>query len=156
QQVTEDLMLASVRAWLTRSRSRRLGLSGGLFANVRLNRAIAEHCPIDEVFIFPAMGDGGLPGGAGLGFLLQRGGLAPWLQQRYRLDDLYLGYPYDELIDAELGCCPAVRRLAGAPAETATHLLLAGEIGAAYIGRMEFGPRALGGRSILARPDDAS
>jgi carbamoyltransferase len=35
-------------------------------------------------------------------------------------------------------------------------MLLAGRVGAAYIGRMEFGPRALGARSILARPDDAS
>jgi carbamoyltransferase len=75
QKVTEDLTLASVRAWVERSRSRRLGLSGGLFANVRLNRLLAEQCPIDEVFVFPAMGDGGLSIGAALGFLLKRDGL---------------------------------------------------------------------------------
>ena len=156
QKVTEDLMLASVGAWVERSRSRRLGLSGGLFANVRLNRLLAEQCPIDEVFVFPAMGDGGLSIGAALGFLLKRDGLAAWLDYRYRLDDVYLGYDYGGLIDKELARSPAVRRMAGSPAEMAVQMLLAGRVGAAYIGRMEFGPRALGARSILARPDDAS
>jgi carbamoyltransferase len=154
--VTEDLMLQSVRAQLERSRSRRLGLAGGLFANVRLNRLLAEQFPIDEVFIFPAMGDGGLSVGAGLSFLLERDGLPAWLEQRYRLDDLYLGYDYSHPIDEELGRCPDVRRLPGAPAETATGLLVARKVGAAYVGRAEFGPRALGARSILARPDEAA
>jgi carbamoyltransferase len=156
QQVTEDLMLRSVRLWLERSRSRRLGLSGGLFANVRLNRLLAEQCPVDEVFIFPAMSDGGLSVGAALGFLLKRDGLSAWLERRYRLDDLYLGYDYGGEIDAELRRCPDIRRLPDAPAAAATELLLAGKIGATYIGRMEFGPRALGARSILARPDNAA
>jgi carbamoyltransferase len=156
QQVTEDLMLASVRSWIERTGSRRLGLCGGLFANVRLNRVLAEQCPLDEVFVYPAMGDGGLSVGAGLVFLLQRDGLPLWLGRRYRLDDLYLGYDYGKQIDAELADAAAVRRLPGTPAEAATQMLLAGRVGAAYIGRMEFGPRALGARSILARPDEAS
>jgi carbamoyltransferase len=156
QVVTEDLMLQSVRAQLERSRSRCLGLAGGLFANVRLNRLLAEQCPVDEVFIYPAMGDGGLSVGAGLGFLFKRDGLATWLGQRYRLDDLYLGYDYSHQIDEELKRCPDVRRLPGAPAEVATELLVARKVGAAYVGRAEFGPRALGARSILARPDEAA
>ena len=79
-----------------------------------------------------------------------------WLKQRHRLDDVYLGYDYSHQIDKALRRCPDIRRLPGAPAEVATGLLVAGKVGAAYIGRMEFGPRALGARSILASPDDAA
>jgi carbamoyltransferase len=156
QQVTEALMLASVRAWLKRSGSRRLGLSGGLFANVRLNRLLAEQAGVDEIFIFPPMSDGGLPIGLGLSFLLQRDGLDLWLKRRYRLDNLYLGRDYGKEIDEVLTGSADVRALPGTSADIATQLLLAGEVGAAFIGRMEFGPRALGARSILARPDDPS
>ena len=68
--------LQSVRWWLARSGARRLALAGGLFANVRLNRLLAESLPLDEVFIFPAMGDDGLPVGAALALLHARDGTA--------------------------------------------------------------------------------
>jgi carbamoyltransferase len=48
-----------------------------------------------------------------------------------------------------------VRRHAGEPIETATDLVRQGKAGAVYTGRMEFGPRALGARSIIASPSDA-
>jgi carbamoyltransferase len=154
QRVVEDLMLATVRHWLTRSKARHLGLGGGLFANVRLNRLLAESCPLEEIFIFPAMGDDGLCVGAGLAFLLARDGLTNWLARRYRLDTVYLGHDYDRDIDAALAAQGGVRRQPGAPAEAASERLLAGQVGAAYLGRMEFGPRALGARSIIASPAD--
>ena len=47
-----------------------------------------------------------------------------------------------------------MRRLAGRPAETAVDLIRAGKAGAIYAGRMEYGPRALGARSIIASPPD--
>ena len=156
QKVTEDLMLESVSRWVKSTGTRHLGLSGGLFANVRLNRLLAESCPLDEVFIFPAMGDAGNSVGAGLGYLMQRDGLATWLSKRRRLDDVYLGQDYDAAIDDCLSQAAGVQRLDGQPAETATKLICAGKVGALYSGRMEFGPRALGARSILAAPTDAA
>jgi len=153
QKVVEDLTLRSVQHWLARAQTRHLGLSGGLFANVRLNRLLAETCPLDEIFIYPAMSDGGLSVGAGLCFLLGRDGLQTWLAERYRLDDLYFGFDYNGRIDEHLAEAGA-RRLPGAPAQAATDMLRAGKVGAAYVGRMEFGPRALGARSILASPAD--
>jgi carbamoyltransferase len=156
QQVTEDLMLASVRTWLRRTGTRHLGLAGGLFANVRLNRLLAEQCPVDEVFIFPAMGDSGISVGAGLSYLMQRDGLPAWLSQRRRLDDVYLGTDYDGAIDDYLGNADGVKRLAGEPAALTSDLLQAGKIGAIYSGRMEYGPRALGARSIIATATDAA
>ena len=99
QKVVEDLTLRSIQHWLLRTQTRHLGLAGGLFANVRLNRLLAEKCPIDEIFIYPAMSDGGLSVGAGLSFLLARDGLQTWLTERYRLDDLYFGFDYQGRID---------------------------------------------------------
>ena len=154
QKVTEDLMLATVRHWLDRHKVRHLGLGGGLFANVRLNRLLAESCSLDEVFVFPAMGDDGLCVGAGLSFMLARDGLPAWLARRYRLDTVYLGRDYDSDIDAALGATGGIRRQAGAPLDATIERVSAGQVGAAYLGRMEFGPRALGARSILASPAD--
>jgi carbamoyltransferase len=156
QKVTEDLILGSIRFWLASTGARRLGLAGGLFANVRLNRLLAEGLPLDEIFIFPAMGDDGLSAGAALCFLLERDGLPAWLARRRRLDNLYLGRDFDQRIDACLEAGPGVRALAGDPADVATSLIRAGKAGAIYVGRMEFGPRALGARSIIASPADAA
>jgi carbamoyltransferase len=153
QQVAEDFTLQSVRHWLERTGARRLALAGGLFANVRLNRLLAETLPLDEVFVFPAMGDEGLSVGAGLTFLHERDGTETWLRHRHRLDNVYLGQNYDGRIDDVLASA-GMRRLAGRPVETAVDLIRAGKAGAIYAGRMEFGPRALGARSIIASPQD--
>jgi carbamoyltransferase len=155
QKVAEDMILQSVRHWLALTGARRLALAGGLFANVRINRRLAEELPLDEIFIFPAMGDDGLAVGAGLSLLLERDGVPVWLAQRHRLDDVYLGRDYDDAIDRCLGGASKIRRIAGDPAKVATDLICAGKAGAIYAGRMEFGPRALGARSILASPADA-
>jgi carbamoyltransferase len=153
QKMAEDFTLQSVRWWLARTGAKKLALAGGLFANVRLNRLLAETLPLDEVFVFPAMGDDGLPVGAGLSFLHARDGTETWLRHRHRLDTVYLGQNYDGRIDDMLQGA-GMRRLAGPPVVTAVDLIRAGKAGAIYTGRMEFGPRALGARSIIASPHD--
>jgi len=152
QKVLEDTMVASLRRLLQLRPARHLGVAGGVFANVRLNRLLAEQLDLDEIFVFPPMGDEGLPVGGALAFLLRRDGIGRWLGQRRRLHDVYLGRDYSGEADAAFSATPGVRRLAGNPVETAAKRLAAGEIGAIYTGRMEFGPRALGARSILANP----
>ena len=155
QKVVEDLMLASVRRLLERHPARRLGLAGGLFANVKLNQLLAEQLPIDEIFVFPPMGDDGLPAGGVLAYLLRRDGMAHWLKQRRRLENVYLGRDYDSEIDGALRAAPGVKQTpAAVPAEEAARRVAAGQIGAIYAGRMEYGPRALGARSILASPQN--
>ena len=153
QKVAEDFTVQSVRHWLERTGARKLALAGGLFANVRLNRLLAETLPLDEVFVFPAMGDEGLSVGAALTFLHERDGTETWLRHRHRLDNVYLGQNYDGRIDDVLASA-GMRRLAGRPVETAVDLIRAGKAGAIYTGRMEFGPRALGARTIIASPHD--
>ena len=97
--MAEDFTVQSVRHWLERTGARKLALAGGLFANVRLNRLLAETLPLDEVFVFPAMGDEGLSVGAALTFLHERDGTETWLRHRHRLDNVYLGQNYDGRID---------------------------------------------------------
>jgi len=152
QKVLEDTMLLSVARLLKHYPARHLGVAGGVFANVRLNRALAEQLDFKEIFVFPPMGDEGLPIGGSLVYLLQRDGMAHWLKQRRRLKDVYLGRDYTDTADATLSAIPGIRRLNGDPIEQTAKRLAAGEIGAIYTGRMEYGPRALGARSILANP----
>jgi len=148
-------MLTSVRRLLERNPARKLGLAGGLFANVRLNQLLAEKLPIDEIFVFPPMGDEGLPVGGVLAYLLRRDGMVQWLKERRRLENVYLGRDYDSEIDGTLRATPGVRQIqAASPAEEAARRIAVGEIGAIYTGRMEYGPRALGARSILASPQN--
>src|SRR5215470_1208340 len=153
QSTVEILALRSVRHWLESTGARHLALAGGLFANVRLNRLLAEHCPVDEIFVYPAMGDDGLSVGAALAYLLARDGLPTWLGRRHRLDHVYFGRDYDKDVDRHLGSDASVQRHLGATAKQVAERLIAGQVGAAYLGRMEYGPRALGARSILATPE---
>jgi len=129
-----------------------LGLAGGVFANVRLNRHLAESLPLDEIFIVPPMGDEGLVIGGALQFLLERDGLAAWLANRYRLTDLYWGGDHDAELPGIFAAAPTLRRVDGEPVAVAAAWLAEGRIGAIYCGRMEYGPGALGARSILASP----
>ena len=152
QKVLEDVMLRSIRQLLARNPARHLGLSGGVFANVKLNRLLAEELDLDEVFIFPAMGDDGLPVGGVLAWLLQRDGPRHWLEQRHDLGDLYLGRDFSSTVDDEIARTSGVRRLDEPPVEGAGRRLREGKLGAIYTHRMEFGPRALGARTILANP----
>lgn len=152
QTVIEELMVKSVGRLLERHPARHLSLAGGLFANVKLNRLLAETMPVDEIFVFPAMGDDGLAAGGPLAYLLQQDGMDQWLAQRHRLDDIYLGRDFSATADAVLDAVPGIVRESGDPVENTASRLAAGEIGAIYRGRMEYGPRALGARSILASP----
>jgi carbamoyltransferase len=152
QKLVEQVTLTSLQKVLRHAPNRRLGLSGGLFANVKLNRFLAENLELDEIFIAPPMSDDGLSLGAGLDFLLQRDGLPTWLDRRHRLDDLYWGRDYDGDIDRVLAREPGIVRAEATSVDGAAARLADGQIGAVYTGRMEFGPRALGARSILANP----
>ena len=152
QMLIEQVTLASLSHVLRQVPHRRLGLAGGLFANVKLNRFLRENLDLDEIFIAPPMGDEGLSLGAALHFLLDRDGLPKWLDRRYRLEELYWGRDYDGAVDRVLAREPGITCTGEAPVQGAAVRLARGGIGAVFSGRMEFGPRALGARSILANP----
>jgi carbamoyltransferase len=153
QQVLEHFILQSVQRLLARFSAHRLGLSGGVFANVRLNQRLAEETGVDDVFVYPAMGDQGLPAGGVLQFLLERDGMERWLSERYPLDHLYYGRAFAGADDV-FGTTPGLKRISSEPVREAARLLAAGKVVGLYTKGMEYGPRALGARSILASPTD--
>lgn len=132
----------------------RIALAGGVFGNVLLNQKIRELPGVKDLYIFPAMGDEGLAAGAALWALSRRTNLAP-----YRFDDVYCGPGYS---DAET---LAALREAGLKYEKLNEEeminrvvddIVAHKVVAYFDGRMEFGPRALGHRTILYATTDAS
>lgn len=151
QRVVEHVSAALARDAVRLTGLPRLALAGGVVSNVKATRRVRLLNEIDEVYVFPHMGDGGLALGAAL-VAAGRAGEAIALD----LSRLDLGPGYDTpAIDAAL-------RSAGFDIEPATSLpsqvadLLAdGRVVMWFQGRMEYGPRALGQRSVLARPDRA-
>ena len=155
QLLLENVIIDSVGRILARHPLRYLGLSGGVFANVRLNQRLAEELPLDEVFIYPSMSDQGLAAGAVLQFLLERDGMERWLAARWPLQTLYYGRDFNGAIDATFDRDPRFNRVAANPVAGAAELLQQGRIVAIYVKGMEYGPRALGARSIMASALDA-
>ena len=156
QQLVEEVVVSHVQAALRRYRLSRVALSGGLFANVKLNHEIAELDEVEEVFVFPAMGDTGNAVGTALFGMYHNDQDRLW-EVRDRLDDVYWGSSYDEYeiekILKESGVSNrryVFEDLAGKVA----NLIHSGRVVGCFQGRMEFGPRALGNRSILAAPTD--
>ena len=133
---------------------RRVALSGGVFANVRLNQAIAELPGVREVFVFPAMGDEGLAIGAAWFTAMRAFGAVPSRQPH-----MFWGPEYSE---AECRAALEQHRLAFArldDAELARRVadrLAGGDVVALHRGRLELGPRALGHRTILHQTTDGS
>ena len=141
----EHAVTAFVRYWVGRTEVADVALCGGIFANVKLNQRIAELPQVHSLSVFPNMGDGGLAVGAAMG----AGGLAP-----RNLPHMYLGPSFDER------ACAKEIKIAGLRAQrpddladTVAALLEEGKVVARCAGGMEFGPRALGNRTLLVRPD---
>ncbi|MEK9969418.1 MAG: carbamoyltransferase C-terminal domain-containing protein, partial [Ferrovibrio sp.] len=134
------------------SDGRRLAVAGGLFANVKLNQRLAALENVEEVYVFPNMGDGGLSVGAAWLAHHEVVGTAPAPART-----MYLGAsPDDKEIASVLQ--PSGLRHSYIPDinEQVAGLLADGKVVARCAGRMEFGPRALGNRSILYQAGEAA
>ena len=133
---------------------RSIALNGGVVANVKLNQRIAMLPEVDRVFVFPAMSDTGNPVGAVLLDQLQHAGTAC---RGEALRDVYWGPQYsdEEISEALAKAGVQAERLNEASLiGRAASSIHAGRIVGWFQGRMEFGPRALGNRSMLARPTE--
>jgi carbamoyltransferase len=152
QQVTEEAMLGLARRARERTGEDALCLAGGVALNAVANERIARESGFSRVFVQPAAGDAGGALGAAILGAVERGDKRP-----APLSTAALGQAIDpgeaKALAIELGLTCA--HLSD-PAEKAAELIESGRVVALATGRFEWGPRALGQRSILADPRSPS
>ena len=154
QKVTEDVMLVMARHVAKETGSKNLCLAGGVALNCVANGRILREGPFEHIYVQPAAGDAG--GASGVAtyihhsilknprkFVMRHAYTGPEFKDD-EIREFLTGYeiPYTELPTSEL--LPKVAQLIADQAVVGW-----------FQGRMEFGPRALGSRSILADPRNA-
>lgn len=156
QYVLEELLLEKVEYLHGLTGSDNLCIAGGVALNCVANSRIRKDGPFRRLFIHPAANDaGGCIGAAALGHLRMTGKPVP---QR-ELAHVYLGPEFDNdsvcrLLEAAGVVARDHRGDERQLLASVSDHLAAGRVVGWFHGRMEFGPRALGGRSILADPRD--
>ncbi len=153
QSVTEEILIKIAKYAKRRTKSENLCLSGGVALNCAVNGHLREKKIFNNIFIPVSPGDGGSAIGAALAIYYK----TAFCKQRINNSNPYLGPEYDnslvkEILDSKDSHYSFIE-------DISIYELIADEIAKGKIigwfqGRMEFGPRALGCRSILADPRD--
>ncbi len=154
QVVLEETVL-QLAHWLHKAtRVENLCLAGGVALNCVMNARLRDRGPFRRIWVQPAAGDAGTALGAALLVDLEQRRTE---ERAYQMDHAFLGPAYsDREIEEFLRWSKLpYRRLENLAEETA-ELLAQDQVIGWFQGRMEFGPRALGARSILASPIHAS
>jgi carbamoyltransferase len=157
QDLFEEIGLEWVRNAIKATGITDLAVSGGGFMNVKLNYLISKLPEVSSLFIFPSCGDDSNPVGASILAALKMGFSAEKIKP---LGMVYWGPSYGEHeIDLAIN-----KKLVGLGLKIGKHenmnsiviqKLLEGKIVGRFVGRMEWGARALGNRTILADPRDS-
>lgn len=152
QAILEDRVVNLIRKVVERTGRRRLVAGGGIFLNVKASKRLLDEGVVESLFIPPGPGDEGLA--AGYAMLTYAERCAPRRPEPLR--SAYLGPSYGEAeIVAELARTPDIRcERPACLSEATADLLTQGVVVGWFQGAMEFGPRALGARSVLADPRD--
>ncbi|MGH7310466.1 MAG: carbamoyltransferase C-terminal domain-containing protein [Candidatus Rokuibacteriota bacterium] len=159
QGLLEETLLRWARLMRARYGGERLALGGGTFMNVKANQLLAAEDWVRDIFVFPSCGDeSNAIGAAYLGYLelCHQRGLVPAPRP---FGSAYLG---PAIVDHDVETLIRARALAGryrvseptSIEAKIAELLVTDGVVARCAGRMEFGARALGNRSILANPSD--
>ena len=156
QKVTEDIVLELARGIAKETGERNLCLAGGVALNCVANGILLREKIFDNIWIQPAAGDAGGALGAALStWYLHHNKERVVSSERDAMKGAYLGPEFtDNEIKNELTACGAnFKKLSEADMIEEVASALADEKAVGWMqGRMEFGPRALGGRSIIADP----
>lgn len=156
QLVLEEVGLAFVSYWLHQTGLRCLAVAGGVFSNVKFNQRLHELEQVDAFFVHPAMDDSGLAVGGALAACSGQPGSDP-ARLIQHLPNVYLGPAYTQAeIEQALHAFGYPLCYEPAIQEKIAALLAQGAVVARFTGRMEYGPRALGHRSILYQTTDPS
>jgi carbamoyltransferase len=153
QRVLEETVL-KLSKWLhSETQQETLCMAGGVALNCVMNAYLRDHSPFKNIWVQPAAGDAGTALGAAL---LTDARERKTGKRSFVMEDAYWGPEYpDEAIERFLIWAKVPYRRAANVAREAASLLAQDKIIGWYQGRMEFGPRALGSRSILASPINA-
>ena len=155
QAVTDEILMKLARHIKEKSGCDKLVMAGGVALNVTANGLLRKSGLFDEIWIAPAAGDAGGALGAALEAYYRLTGEKRAATGRDGMRQCFLGYSIKEKSaadDAVLRECGAVWETASPDALTKTvaRLLAEGKVVGVARGAAEFGPRALGHRSILA------
>jgi carbamoyltransferase len=154
QVLLEESVASFCDYWVRQTGVANMGLAGGVFANVKLNQRVHELSSVNSIFVHPGMGDEGLAVGAALFMHAQKAGYRP----PETIKDVYLGadFPSSEVEDAVRTAGLEPTELDEPLARRIARLLADGKVVARCAGRMEYGPRALGNRTIMYQTGDPS
>ncbi len=143
QDVLEKVAVKFVQYWVQKTGINKVVLSGGVTANVKLNQRIFEIAEVKEIFVYPNMGDGGCGTGAAL-FHSHTEATRPSISNAYFGPDFSDEDIHKELSNEKLSFTKPENL-----AIEVAKLIHDGKVVARFDGRMEYGPRALGNRSIM-------
>jgi carbamoyltransferase len=147
QRVTEDLLLELARWLHGQTGARNLTMAGGVALNCVANSRLHQEGPFDRIWVQPAAGDAGTALGAALS-LVRSGG-----ETTTPMPDAFLGRGWtDDELEAWLKTAHVRYERPASVAQAVAAELADDGIVAWFQGRSEYGPRALGGRSLLAHP----
>lgn len=150
QKVLEEVACNYIRPFLKTTGMDKVVLSGGVVANVKANQRIFEIDGVKGVFIHPNMGDGGCSVGAALVEAAKHNEVTG-----RAITDVYWGQSYsDDAIKVALDESGVSYTKEDNIGFVTAQLLAEGHIVARFSGRMEYGPRSLGNRSILYHAKD--
>ena len=141
----ENLVLKIIKFYQDKYGKHSLALSGGVFANVKLNQKIKENVN-KNLYIFPGMDDSGLSLGTNIYFNSKK---------TFFLENIYFGLNYNnQQIIKSLKKSKFKYEYFKDIESKIANLLFHNKIVGRFLGKMEWGPRALGNRSIIAAPTD--
>jgi carbamoyltransferase len=150
-QVVLEETVIELAQWLhQKTGCKDLCMAGGVALNCVMNARLRDRGPFENIWVQPAAGDAGTAVGAALWIDAQK---SESETRKYTMDHVFLGpsYPDSEIEEFLKWSKLKYRKLNDVASETAD-ILAQNKIIGWFQGRMEFGPRALGGRSILASP----